>query len=133
MIARKTPQVKIRFVRQYTKWAGNVLRPNDAADGRVTEVRVRAGREGLDGSGCHDMTNAEAKETAIWRLTARPGSVRCARELTNHFTGLTWHVYERCDGLDVSICTRPEGFPGVRKLTGAQTRAEALYRLGVAR
>ncbi len=133
MTGRKTPQVKIRFVRQYTNWAGNVFRPYEAADGRVTEVRVRTGREGLDGSGCHDMTNAEAKETAIWRLTARPGSVRFARELTNHFTGLTWHVYEGCDGFDVSIRTSPGGFPGGRKLTREQTRAEALHRLGVAR
>lgn len=56
-----------------------MFRRYETDDGRATEVRVRTGRRRLDGSGCHDISRAEAREVALWRLTAKPGSVRFGR------------------------------------------------------
>src|SRR5258706_218697 len=107
MAARK-PQPG-RFVKQYTAWTGDVFRVPAAEDGRASNVCIRRGRKGKI-----EYTSAEAKEVAVWRLTARPGSVRFVRTYVNDFTGLTWHIYESTDGRQESVCTRARGFLGGR-------------------
>src|SRR5712692_613479 len=42
----RTAQPKVRFVKQYANWAGNVFRRYEAPDGRVAEVRVREDYQG---------------------------------------------------------------------------------------
>ncbi len=122
------PEPQVRFVRQYTSWNGNVFQRFAASDGQVAGVQVRHGRKGPV-----EYTNAEAEEVAAWRLTARPGSVRFVRAYVNDFTGLIWHICEGTDGRQQSVCTRARGFLGGRTLTRAQTRAEAVRRLGAGR
>lgn len=65
MPARKQPQV--RFVKEYSNWVGNRFRRYETPDGRVAEIRVRAGFGGR-----YEYTNAEAKAAAVAELYPRP-------------------------------------------------------------
>jgi hypothetical protein len=69
---------KVRFVKQYTNWVGNVFRDYQAEDGRRVSIRVRTGRQGR-----WEYTNAEAKAEAVRRLSlgvgARPPGGGAAR------------------------------------------------------
>lgn len=71
-MAAAATQPKVRFVKEYGNWAGNRFRRYETPDGRVTEIRIRTGRGGLDGSGRNDITNAEAKAAAIAVLYPKP-------------------------------------------------------------
>lgn len=126
------PAPKVGFVRQHTSWPGDVFR-RYAASGQITEVRVRTGRKGRDGSGRNEPTDAEAAQIATWRLTARPGPVRFVRRFTSDFTGLTWDVYENAVGAQYTVCITPGGFLGCQTLTRRQTRAIAVEQLRGAR
>jgi hypothetical protein len=57
--------VKIRFVKQYANWYGNVFRRYETPDGRIAEIRIREGRQGH-----YEYTNAEAKAEAVRRLAS---------------------------------------------------------------
>ena len=63
----RTAQPKVRFVKQYANWAGNVFRRYEAPDGRLAEVRVREGYQGR-----YEYTNAEARAEAAARLSGQP-------------------------------------------------------------
>ena len=92
----RTAQPKVRFVKQYANWAGNVFRRYEAPDGRVAEVRVREGYQGR-----YEYTNAEARAEAAARLSGQPfapwewacGESRC-RE--THTTTSCLPVAPRC-------------------------------------
>ncbi len=58
--SRRSP---IRFVRQYTTHAGNVFMTFQADDGRIAEINVRAGRQGV-----WLYTRSEAKIQAMRKL-----------------------------------------------------------------
>jgi hypothetical protein len=122
MAAKRQP---VRFIKEWTRWNGDRYRSYATRDGRVADVRIRCGRKGAP-----ECTNTEAKKSAEWRLNARPGSVRFVRTWKNDFTGLTWHRYESVTGAQTDIGITTDGFFGGRVKTRAETRAEAVRKLG---
>jgi hypothetical protein len=114
--ARTPKGIKIRMWRKRTTVLGKVYACYEAKDGQTIEVLIR------DGWGqSYLLTPSEAHETALWRLTAKPGSVR---RLDSSPAG--WHVYERTDGTQHAVPTR--GRRG-STLTEAQTKELAAKAL----
>lgn len=120
-----TKRQPVRFIKEYSTWNGNRYRRYATRDGGIADVCIRRGRKGVT-----EFTNAEAKESAVWRLNARPGSVRFVRAWTNDFTGLTFHQYESTNGSQTDIGVNTNGFFGGHRKTRAETRAEAVRTLG---
>lgn len=121
-------RVTVKLVKEYTRWNGDRYRAYATADHPgYTAVMIRRGR---GGRAERVRTNAEAKETATWRLTAREGSIRFRHVYENDFTGMKFDVYERTDGAEVAVGQMTNGFLGGRKRTRRETRALAARKLG---
>jgi hypothetical protein len=71
MPPRKRQPHPVRFVKEYGNWVGNRFRRYETPDGRVAEIRVRAGF-----NGSYEYTNAEAKAAAVAQLYPKPARAR---------------------------------------------------------
>jgi hypothetical protein len=93
--AARPERVKIRYLSRHTSiLTGHVDALYEASDGRRVAIRVRHGWRGA-----WELTAEQAKEAAVWRLTAREGSIR----LVSSEDG--WHIYERTDGAQHAVPT----------------------------
>jgi hypothetical protein len=110
--AAKPKGVKVRYLtRHITILTGHVDALYEASDGRRVAIRVRHGWRGA-----WELTAQQAKEAAVWRLTAKEGSIR----LVSSEHG--WHIYERTDGAQHAVrATEHRG----AALTQAQTKQQA--------